>query len=260
MKWFFPANGGGLEYGFHEAGVETFRGNLNNYIARESIQNCIDAQLDKNNPVTVTFEKINLREKYGWLEELRLRFDSCAAYRPRDVEGKAFFEDGSKLIKEGFFSVLKISDFNTTGVKGKDDDVDGGWYNLVRSSGSSSKFGSEGGSFGIGKSAPFAASKLRTVLYSTLTDERKHGFQGVARLATHKHGEVKAQHVGYLGEGGSSIRERDKIPEIFRRKDIGTDIFILGYDANAHWKNDLKFTVLENFWVALMNGNLGCKG
>ncbi len=264
MNWFFPDNGGGQEYGFHEAGVETFRGNINNYIAREAIQNCIDAQDNKKQPVLVTFDKILLTEKYDWLKELKQRFKSCAEYRPKDAEGKAFFDRASALISRKSIPVLKISDFNTTGVTGKDDDVDDGWYNLVRSSGSSSKFGSEGGSFGIGKSAPFAASRLRTVLYSTLTADKKYAFQGVARLATHKHKiggrNIKAQHVGYLGnDNGASIRSSGQMPAIFRRKKTGTDIFILGYDVDSTWQDDLKVAVLENFWVALKNGRLVVK-
>jgi len=263
MKWFFPNNGGGQEYGFHEAGVETFRGNINMYIAREAIQNCIDAQYDKRQPVRVSFQKVTLPERYDWLNELRDRFDSCANYRPRDTEAKAFFEAGMRLISRGFITALKISDFNTTGVKGTDDDVDGGWYNLVRSSGSSSKVGSEGGSFGIGKSAPFAASGLRTVLYSTLTDDNKYAFQGVARLSTHNYSNgsksIKAQHVGYLGEDGASIRNPSRIPQVFRRNETGTDIFILGYQGGSSWQSDLKMAVVENFWVALMNKKLVVK-
>ncbi len=107
MKWFFPDNGGGQEYGFHEAGVETFRGDINNYIAREAIQNCIDAQADKKQPVTVVFEKILLSETYDWLKELKKRFSACAEYRSKDAEGKAFFQRGAKLINKSSIPVLK---------------------------------------------------------------------------------------------------------------------------------------------------------
>lgn len=120
MNWFFPSNDGGQEYGFHDAGVETFRGNLNRYIARESIQNGIDARREKNVPVIIKFEKTSFKaSQHGWMAELKTRFDSCAEYLKTDKEGRAFFQKGAKLIQSGEITVLKISDSNTTGVLAK---------------------------------------------------------------------------------------------------------------------------------------------
>jgi len=31
MEWFFPSNNGGQESGFNDAGVETFKGNIDRY-------------------------------------------------------------------------------------------------------------------------------------------------------------------------------------------------------------------------------------
>jgi hypothetical protein len=56
MDWFFPSNNGGQESGFNDAGVETFKGNIDRYLAREAIQNCLDAVANHLKPVRVVFE------------------------------------------------------------------------------------------------------------------------------------------------------------------------------------------------------------
>lgn len=53
MKWFFAKNEGGRDSGFHDAGVETFKGNFDRYLARELIQNSLDARSDAKKPVQV---------------------------------------------------------------------------------------------------------------------------------------------------------------------------------------------------------------
>src|SRR5205823_1637122 len=126
---------------------------------------------------------------------------------------------------------LRIGDYNTTGVLGSDTERSKNWYNLIRCAGSSSKGGGEGGSFGIGKNAPFAASLLRTVLYSTFNADDENVFQGVATLVSHNHpaGGI-SQPTGFLGRrSGASVRTMPQIPVKFRRLQHGTDVIVLGF-------------------------------
>src|SRR5262249_25494330 len=143
-------------------------------------------------------------------------------------------------------------------VLGGDKERTKNWYNLIRCSGSSSKWAGEGGSFGIGKNAPFAASNMRTVFYSTHNRDGDYAFQGVARLVTHQRsGEGVVQATGYLGgKDGLSIRDKKKIPKPFPRTKQGTDVFILGYLGEDSWSKDLIYSVLENFWPAIHFGEL----
>jgi hypothetical protein len=183
---------------------------------------------------------------------------SCGEYFPKDKKAKKFFANASDLLKSSSLPVLRIGDYNTTGVTGADDDREGNWYNLVKCAGSSAKGEGEGGSFGIGKNAPFAASALRTVLYSTRNAAGEQIFEGVARLVTHsrKPG-VKLQATGFLGNGaGDSVRDADEIPKQFRRDEKGTDILLLGYKADNSWASDLIYSVLEYFWPAIHRKNL----
>jgi hypothetical protein len=260
MIWSFFKNNGGQESGFHDAGVETFKGNLERYLAREIIQNSLDARDDPKKPVLVKFELLQIPAfELPDLKSLAATFKRCADYWPRDTKATDFFERAEKLACAKKVTTLRAGDYNTKGVTGSDTDRDDGWYSLIRCSGASPKWAGEGGSFGIGKNAPFAASRMRVVLYSTLTKRRTYSFQGVARLVSHnlpKGGGI-AQHIGYLGEGvGSSVRKRKDIPPRFVRSKPGTDLMILGYEGQGSWEKDLIFSVLENFWPAIHFGDL----
>src|ERR1700723_321397 len=166
MKWLFAKNDGGQDSGFHNPGVETFKGNFDRYLARELIQNSLDARLKSHEPVHVEFEVLELqRSDIPDIDSLSETFASCGKYWKHDKKAHDFFVRAQKLSNSAKIPALKIGDYNTTGVLGSDTEREKNWYNLIRSSGSSSKTGDEGGSFGIGKNAPFAASQLRTVLY-----------------------------------------------------------------------------------------------
>lgn len=259
MSWLFPRNDGGRDSGFHDAGVETFKGNLDRYLAREMIQNSLDARLEAEKPVHVKFELLSLdRSKIPGMNYLQETFGRCAEYWKDDDKASAFFRHAIWLASQLRISALKISDYNTTGVPGEDADRTKNWYHLIRCAGSSSKGGGEGGSFGIGKNAPFAASKLRTVFYSTKTADDSVAFQGVSTLVSHKLPDGStAQPTGFLGEEhGESIRSPEHIPIIFQRTECGLDIVVLEYPAASEWQNDLTYSVLDNFWPAIDLGDL----
>ena len=44
ISWFFAQTGGGSEEGFNHAGMNHFQGNPHYYVARETIQNSLDAR------------------------------------------------------------------------------------------------------------------------------------------------------------------------------------------------------------------------
>ncbi|MBN8625469.1 MAG: hypothetical protein J0M17_08275 [Planctomycetes bacterium] len=260
LGWLFPQNLLGQDFGIHDAGVETFRGDYYRYLAREIIQNSLDAR-NSNKPARVKFDTVLLnRSAIPGIKELTETFERCAEYWSGEADAQEFFENAIAVATAPRIAAMRISDFNTTGVVGEDDDrkKDKNWYSLIRCSGSSSKNHGEGGSYGIGKNAPFAASQLRTVLYSTNTGQGKVAFQGVARLATHEAPTVgKAHHIGYLGgPEGQSIRDASDIPELFRRKERGTDVIILGSVPDKTWSDQLRHSVLENFWPAIHFGYL----
>ena len=177
LKWTFPSAQPGVpDQGGAEAGVETFGGDVERNVAREVIQNSLDAASDAKSgePVRVTFdvEQISSSDVPG-LKELSVRLAECATFVADQTRYRKAFEKASKLASASKITVLRASDYNTKGISGKDDERGTGWYSLVQSIGSSSKVGGAGGSFGIGKSAVFSASAMRTVFYSTRNEQNR---------------------------------------------------------------------------------------
>lgn len=257
--WNFPSTNHGLDQGFFDSQLEYFQGDHEKYIAREAIQNAIDARLKYTIPVTVEFSKFNIKTNQlpGW-EMLLDRCKRCLEYVKNQEKAENFFKNAISLLEGDEIPVLKISDYNTTGLFGADDDREGGWYRLVRADGVSSPKGVGGGCFGIGKGAPIAASQLRTVFYSSINDKNEPVFQGKARLVSHYDDERDVrQGVGFYGiEGYRAVRNPDLIPDTFKRDKRGTDIYIIGYGANDGWKDKLVESVMQNSWLAVLDGDL----
>lgn len=259
MSWYFPSTGHGENHGFADSLLEYFQGDHEKYIAREAIQNAVDARSNYDLPVTVVFEKMDIPSSdFPGRDELLDRLHRCSIFVKGQEKAEKFFDEAILQIKAKEISILKISDFNTKGLSGADDDVAGNWYRLVRASGTSSPKGVAGGSFGIGKGAPIAASLFRTVFYSSINEAGEPVFQGKSRLVSH-HDDAQdvRQGVGFYGvDGYKAVRESELIPDIFRRNEQGTDIFIAGYAGGKNWKDKLIKSILHNFWLAIWHGNL----
>jgi len=259
LRWDFSSTNHGEEDGFADPLLEYFQGDHEKFVARETIQNAVDARLDYEKPVQVVFERFEV--PISSIPECRMLMDRmkrCIKFVTGQGKTERFFRFAISLLKGDKLPVLKISDFNTVGLSGSDDDRSGNWYRLVRIKGTSSPKGVAGGSFGIGKGAPIAASALRTVFYSSINDRGDAVFQGKARLMSHYNEEKDVRHgVGFYGiDGYRAVRDRNLIPDFFSRKDRGTDIFIMGYKSDSDWQPKLIRSVLHNFWLAILSGDL----
>lgn len=259
LCWFFPSTDHGENDGFSDSLLEYFQGDHEKYIARETIQNAVDARLDYNSPVSVVFEcySMPVADLPGHAEILD-RLHRCLYFVKGQERAEEFFKLAIALLKGKEVPVLKISDFNTKGLTGGDDEIEGNWYRLVRAAGTSSPKGVAGGSFGIGKGAPIAASCLRTVFYSSINDKSELVCQGKARLVSHLDDKKDVrQGVGFYGvKGYQAIRDASLVPKTFSREDRGTDIFVIGYKSGTDWQQKLIKSVLHNFWLSILNGSL----
>src|SRR6266545_3931154 len=161
FKWHFPSTDNGDEDGINDPLRETFEGDHEYYVARESIQNSLDARKDSGKPVLVRFERIILPvEQIPGLKDLEDMLRRAHDYSKDQDRSDAFYRSALALLQQPSISVLKVSDFNTVGLSGSDNDTGGGLYKLTRGVGVNSMSGVGGGSFGIGKGAPFAASGI----------------------------------------------------------------------------------------------------
>lgn len=268
--WVFSKNYNGSICGIGEAGIETFKGSKLTSLAREVCQNSLDAILDTDKPVIIQFHEVKLSttEIYGLLDlkdAIDRSIDFCK--KINDNKGVAFFNKAQKVLNQKEISVLRVSDFNTTGLTGSDKPYGSAWCNLVKSNGVSDKNGNSGGSYGIGKSAPFASSELRTVFYSTYDKDGLIACQGVSRLVTFidKDGDMTVG-TGYFGlktekEKNQKIeiqplRELPNLDKNYNRETSGTDIYILGFEYEDNWCTNIIDSLLDEYLVSIYENKL----
>ena len=60
IGWHFPPTNGGRVDGFNDPGIAHFKGSPYSSLARETIQNSLDARATSDQPVHVSFEMIEL--------------------------------------------------------------------------------------------------------------------------------------------------------------------------------------------------------
>lgn len=271
IGWNFPPLGGGEGQGFEHAGMAHFQGDLLGSLAREVIQNSLDARLGEV-PVAVTFEMRHLdlrRDLDG--DELRRHIVACREFGVREGRKREvrFFDTAEKLLSARTVPFLCISDRNTTGLRRNE------WTALVKRQGESAKRdGVSGGSFGIGKNAPFAVSPLRTVCYWTCSEEDgrlTEKFQAKAILMTHEWSsngrKSETQGTGYYGvlDDCREIVGR-AIPRAFRMRSRGepipgTAVWIAGFQTGQRetgnlWQRAVARSVLRNYFHAIERGAL----
>lgn len=270
MDWYFPPTGGGAEYGINESGIQTFKSGLDKSLAREAIQNSLDARDDPDIPVEVSFFRFNIsKEELPGGTNLEDILGRARSYYSTDRDARSFYDEALRVMQDTI-PCLKISDFNTKGLRGSiDQKEESTFYALTKSMGVSNKSQSSGGSFGIGKAAPFSMSSLRTVFYSTYNVDEEYKLLGVSRLSAFEDamGE-KRQNVGFYGhydEAKQAVQELtvlEDMPKKFRRDSYngaGTDISIIGYKTTDNWMDGLLNAILNDFYPAIFYGNLVVK-
>lgn len=260
--WNFPNNNDGKISGISEAGIETFRGDLLKSLAKEICQNSLDAIAESKDKVLVEFELYELPFKNdGRIIGLKEYFKLAKEYWKENEKTIRILEKAEKNFERDKIRILRISDYNTTGLIGSDKKKNSTWNNLVKSSGVSDKTGSSGGSYGIGKSAPFACSDLRTVFYNTLDINGLEAFQGVANLVSfEKEKDKTTQGTGYYGnsEDNTAIRNMEHFGS-YIRKDCGTDIYVVAFLEDEEWEKKIIEAILENFLIAILKNNIEIK-
>ncbi len=264
VGWNFPSNGGGLIRGVAEAGIQTFTGKEISSLARETCQNSLDAVANEKFAVTVEFQRYEIYTKdIPGFDEYKNVLNKCREYWFGNATAKKFLDRAIEQINLPKTFVLRISDYNTTGLaepfnpKSRD-----GWNALTKIDGGATKIGDSAGSFGIGKNAPFANSFYRLVFYRTKNLKEECAAQGMSRLVSflNKEDDISAG-VGYYGEKEKNlpVKKINALDEIFGRTGIGTDIFIYGFNGSETWAEEIICELLENFLVAIHRNKLRVK-
>ena len=262
LVWNFSPTGGGAAQGFNDPAVEHFRANVIEHVVREVIQNSLDAKGKRHGPIIVKIEKIELSKEAFNAKKLKPHFQASLdkLKKENNKKGISFYENAMNFFNHPKIPVLKITDQNTTGLRGKK------WDDLVYNEGTSNKDNLEaGGSYGIGKNAPYAASSMNLVCYSTRYLDRRRIEKYIARckLIAHKLDSRKQllQHIGF-GTSHTKIQNdqyppmlNSEIPKPFRLEEDGTGIFIVGFEKRA-WKKHATKSITSNFFAAIHDRKL----
>jgi hypothetical protein len=270
----FPLDQSDQWDGFNDSGIEHFSGNPYVHLGREVVQNTLDAR--RTGSVAPAHVFMQLAEvptdSIPDVGSLRETLGSCrVAAKNESQKAEIFFDNAIELLTKSKITVLKISDYNTTGVCGPCQNGTP-YYALMKASGQSKKtYSTAAGSYGIGKYAPFAVSELRTVFVTTIWQANSEWYQyvqGKSILMSHqsKSGNTE-EGVGFWG-----IKERclpvevvpGELPEWLLRsktsvdypKNVGTTLSILGFPADKDWARILAATIIENFFGAIHRGQI----
>lgn len=272
-EWFFPSTGMGAIEGYSNPGLETFKGEPIRAMAREICQNSLDAKRDESKPVRVEFKREFIKtQDFPGMTELKEVLHKCKEFWKDAGDEKAirFINSALKELDEDKFFVFRISDFNTTGLKGAfDSSPITPWKGLVQGDAFSIKSNDNAaGSFGIGKAAPFVVSKLQTVFYRTYDETGIRAAQGVTHLVSFRDtsfsepADVIRRSTGYYSDsnGNKPLPQIDLLESLYTRTEFGTDLFVPGFNfvagSSSNWVDDIIIELLENFLYSIFAGKL----
>ena len=261
--WLFPPTGGGVAAGFNDPGLAHFGGAREQSLARETIQNSLDAAARLGDPVDVEFKLQELDGDWFRRDQLAGAIDACIAGAEDDGKALAALREARRLLERPKLTFLRVADRNTTGLQGRK------WRALVKEVGASRHEASggrvtAGGSWGIGKSAPFTVSPLRTVFYWTRFEQDgapRELFQGKAVLMSHRSGGEERQGTGFFGlTDGCEALEGGRIPDgiaaVEGASRLGTSLWIAGFPKAGGWQESIARRVVASFFGAIADGQL----
>lgn len=241
-------------------------------LVRESLQNSLDAQYDESKPITVTyrFGHVTMSNSSAFYDVEKF-IEGCLSLHPNsnDRVNKAYrpmldFIRKAKL--DNSISFLEVSDTNTIGMNydlDEDKRLTTRFYSFAKSVGNSSKDNdTRGGSHGLGKAVFYKHSLLRTIIVSTKAVEGTIAFEGIASLCTSKVDNKKREATGYFCDNDleEPTMDESKIPEMFRRDEYGTSIYIMGVDNDPSKQTEcyeeIKKAVVSHFWLSILHRKL----
>ena len=249
-------------------------------LAREATQNSIDERFDVSNPVRMLFvlHEITGERMHRFLDavhwnDLEPHFEAAAESRQK--AGRRI-SDGIRRMREGSrLLLLRIDDYNASGLTGPDYE-DGRFAAVVRRQLDSHKrSASAGGSFGLGKAAIWAASRLGLVLInSTLSQEyegrRERRVIGRLDLPWHRVGEEDFAGPAWFGardmDHGGVVRswwaDEETVNDLFLTRESGapgTSFLIVGAQQHGDEAADLAGLHAElveglarSFWASMI--------
>jgi hypothetical protein len=271
IGWHHPVDESDQWDGFNEPGIEHFTGSPIQHLAREVNQNALDAGDNDIVEVRIQLHEVEV-SSIPHLAELKANIVSChEASQQESKKAEIFFKAAQAELNKHNISVLEISDYHTRGMKGPSENGTP-FYAFMKAKGQSRKdTETAAGSYGIGKFAPYAVSKIRTIFISTVYQEDSGGYkqltQGKSILMSHDSDGKRKQGVGFWGIRNKCqpvIGVSQVLPKWIQRANSdaelptskGSKLTVLGFDAVQDWQAHLAVSVAENFFGAISDGKL----
>lgn len=261
MGWDFAVTNDKTNSGANVQAFETF--DEDGSIIREIIQNSLDAKREECSNVIVEIEISSKNTSdFPAKEELLKSLQACyERFNGVDTKSTGKLQDMIESFEDDQHYFVSFRDLNTNGLLGglSDGDEKTNLYQLVYGDGTTNKNTekSSGGSFGIGKNAPFTRSKIKSIFYETYNvDEQKH-IVGKSILTTHKiDGQTRSQRGYYIDD----YQIEQYISDSGMKGEYGTAVHIPFYMLkNGSIKEEFEVLirdVLLNFMVAIDRNKL----
>ncbi|MGC7155696.1 hypothetical protein ACP0BU_00435 [Metamycoplasma hominis] len=276
-KWRFPASKHGEKKGISSGDTETFKKAPFQAFAREILQNSIDARSSDEEPTRVEFYLFKIKtDDIPGKQELYDAIRRCKEFWSYKKDYVDEYDSMMKLLESENIWCLRVSDFNTTGLIGVETtkQENNKFLALAKGTGVSEKSGvMAGGSKGVGKNAAFLMSSLRTVVYSTRSNQDIDGNPGVfkgsigvAELVSGYIDDIAIENRDYTqGTGYFSCDDLngaiDKVYNLdcdftSRNSEYGTDIYIIGFNNEDNWQKEVVNSLLDSFMATIVRGKL----
>lgn len=238
-------------------------------LVRESIQNSLDVAFNDSEPVEMEYRIgfIDVQDNSKFFELEKYVNGSLSMYTKgrahENLKSMAAYLKGLHSSHRLYY--MEVSDSNTKGMDYERDNDSTRFYSFAKCLGNSDKStDTSGGSYGFGKAVFYNASKIRSILVSTMTpgEDGVSLFEGISSLSTSKIGGQKYEKTGYfcLENDEEPTSRIDDIPEGFQRKRPGTSVYILGIDSNVQSHKDIYeqivIAVIKNFWLSILGNKL----
>lgn len=267
-QWTFPSVMNIGIKGFNDIGEE-FKDNPMYNLAKEICQNSLDTKVTEsfeNNgqPIKVEFNEFwikpseipgNENNEFKRIIEEEYIFNE--KYYTLDKTVPEFYKNALNILNGANVRCLRISDTNTPGLLGSNKEVHSPWSDMTKNAGVTDKPEGSAGSKGKGKFASFICSELYTVFYSTKSNDGLDASCGISRLTGYKKNDgMITIGEGYYEENNKPLNCCLNLDKNYIRNNYGTDIYVIGFKNNENWKEKMCSAIIENFFVAIYNGDL----
>ena len=206
---------------------------------REICQNSLDAHDPKSKePVNIDFEHIQVEiDDFPGAAQYRSVIHDCTVEADGLEDNRRSFncfDSMEKKLSKGRIDILRVGDYNTTGLSGFDvNEIKTSWNRLVRGIGITNKNIDQAGSKGVGKNSFYEVSTFRTLFFSTLNTEGEIAVIGKSSFMAHRTKGRLMDAVGYYGvkleDVPTPIIVPGSMPSFIKPRDkVGTDVYIVG--------------------------------